>query len=117
MSSPRSRAAGLALLLLAGPFAGAPAVAGETIHVQISKLVFQPGEITAHVGDTVEWSNEDFVAHTATATAGPQTAGGGWEVMIAVGKTAQRPLTRAGIMDYFCRFHPNMKGRITVLEK
>jgi plastocyanin len=44
-----------------------PAMAGETIRVTMSKLKLDPPQVSAHVGDTIEWTNSDFVAHTATA--------------------------------------------------
>ncbi|WP_054311882.1 cupredoxin family copper-binding protein [Mesorhizobium sp. 1M-11] len=79
----------------------------ETITVTIEKMAFSPAEISASVGDTVQWVNKDTFAHTATVK-------GGWEVMLPVAKSGSVVLDKAGTLDYFCRFHPNMKGRITV---
>jgi plastocyanin len=87
------------------------ALAGEIVQVKISDLAFSPVEITARVGDTIQWVNGDFVDHTATAK------GGEWDVMIAAGKQAEQPLTRAGTISYYCRFHPGMTGKITVLAE
>jgi plastocyanin len=97
--------------------AGAAAVAGGrtamahdgTVHVTIDKLAFAPAEIEVRVGETIEWTNKDRIAHTATVK-------DGWEVMIPVGKVATR-VVEAGdkTVDYYCRFHPNMKGRIVVV--
>ena len=42
-----------------------PALAADTIRVMIDKLKFAPAEVSAHVGDTIEWVSGDFVAHTA----------------------------------------------------
>ena len=39
----------------------------ETIRIEAENLVFSPPQVSAHVGDTIEWVNSDFVAHTATA--------------------------------------------------
>jgi plastocyanin len=36
----------------------------DIIQVKMEKLGFVPAEVTAHVGDTIEWVNADFVAHT-----------------------------------------------------
>ena len=91
----------LALTLIAAP------VKAETIQVTIDKLVFSPATVEAKVGDTIEWVNKDMFAHTATVK-------GGWEVMIPPKKSASRTLMAAGAVDYFCRFHPNMKGHIAV---
>jgi plastocyanin len=88
------------------------ALAGETVQVKISDLAFTPLEVTARVGDTIQWVNDDIVDHTATAT-----KGGDWDVMIVAGKQAELQLTRAGEIDYFCRFHPFMKAKITVLAE
>lgn len=88
-------------------FMAAPAQA-EVITITIDKLVFQLAEVKAKVGDTIVWDNKDVMAHTATAF------DKSWDVTIAPGKSGQLTLTRAGSVDYFCRFHPNMKGRIVV---
>ncbi|MER9643114.1 cupredoxin family copper-binding protein [Mesorhizobium sp. M0239] len=79
----------------------------ETIQVIIDRLVFSPANVEAKVGDTIEWVNKDVFAHTATVK-------GGWEVMIPPKKSASLTLKAAGKVDYFCRFHPNMKGRLVV---
>ena len=79
----------------------------DTIQVTIENLVFSPAEIKAKVGDTIAWINKDIVAHTATVR-------GGFDVMIAADTSASLVLKKAGIVEYYCRFHPNMKGRITI---
>src|ERR1700730_1529748 len=79
----------------------------ETIQVTIDNLVFSPEEFKAKAGDTIAWINKDIVAHTATAR-------GGFDVMIPANESASLVLTKAGIVEYYCRFHPNMKGRITI---
>ncbi len=78
----------------------------ETIQVTIEKLVFSPADIKAKVGDTIEWINKDPLVHTATVR-------GGWEVMIPPKKTATQVVQKAESVDYYCRFHPNMKGTLT----
>ena len=80
----------------------------ETFRVTIDKLVYAPAEVTAKVGDTIEWVNKDILAHTATAT------NKDWDVMIGPKQTARLVLNNAGSVDYFCKFHPNMKGRVVV---
>lgn len=80
----------------------------ETIQVIIDKLVFAPAEVNAKVGDTVEWINKDILAHTATAT------NGDWNVVIAPKQNGRMVLTKPGAVDYFCKYHPNMKGRVVV---
>lgn len=79
----------------------------DTIQVTIENLVFSPAEIKAKVGDTIAWINKDIVAHTATVR-------GGFDVMFEANKSASLVLKKAGIVEYYCRFHPNMKGRIII---
>jgi plastocyanin len=72
----------------------------ETIQIKIEKLTFVPSQVSAHVGDTIEWVNADFVAHTATAR------DGAWDVMIAPSATASASFStgsRAGPSESPCR--------------
>jgi plastocyanin len=87
----------------------ASALAAEVVQVKISDLAFVPAEITVRVGDTVEWSNEDFIDHTATAKSGE------WDVMVAAGRKAQVQINHAATITYFCRVHPGMTGTIHVI--
>ena len=84
---------------------GAAPVRAETITVTIEKMMFTPAEVTARPGDTIEWVNRDILAHTATVN-------GSFEVIIPPGKSASVEFKGARSVDYYCRFHPNMKGRI-----
>ena len=93
-------------MVIASSMISVPAHA-EMIQVTIDGLIFSPAEITAKIGDTVVWRNKDIVAHTATAR-------GGFNVMIEPDKSASLVLTKMGSVDYYCRFHPNMLGRIIV---
>ena len=79
------------------------------VHVTIEKLAFLPADIEVRAGDTIEWTNKDAFAHTATVK-------GGWEVMIPPGKAATKVARAGDSVEYYCRFHPNMKGRITVVS-
>ncbi|OCP18275.1 MULTISPECIES: cupredoxin family copper-binding protein [unclassified Ensifer] len=88
---------------------GAVDVRAETIRVTIEKMAFVPAEIEARVGDTIEWVNRDILVHTATSN-------GGGEVLIPAKKTASFVVGESGQVDYYCRFHPNMKGRISVTK-
>ncbi len=78
------------------------------IQIKIQNLTFAPMQLSAHVGDTIEWMNADFVAHTATAR------NGAWDIMLAPNATGKVVLNAAGTIDYYCKFHPNMTGQIMV---
>lgn len=84
------------------------APAGEVVQVRINDLAFVPAEMTVNVGDKVEWVNEDFIDHTATAKSGE------WDVMVPAGKSGQVQLDHAATITYFCRVHPGMTGTIHV---
>ena len=97
----------LALSVL-GMMACTMPLAAETIRVTIDNLKFSPAEVSAHVGDTIEWVSADFVAHTATSR------NKDWDVVITAKGTGRVTLQHAGEVGYFCRFHPSMTGRISV---
>jgi plastocyanin len=96
------------LTALALCWLGSVSAHAETITVTIDKLVFSPAEVKAKVGDTIVWDNKDILAHTATAS------NKDWDVMIGPNKTGTLVIKKAGDVAYFCKFHPNMKGRIVV---
>jgi plastocyanin len=99
------------LALVVAPLGLAPVSAhAATIQIVMDKLVFAPAQVEAKVGDTIEWVNRDILAHTATASAGDD-----WNVIIAPNKTEKLVLQKAGTVDYYCKYHPNMKGRLTVV--
>src|SRR5689334_22218985 len=79
-----------------------------TIQIVMENLVISPAAASAEVGDTIEWINKDALAHTATAR------NGNFDVTIAPKQTGTLVLKQAGRVDYYCRFHPNMKATLTV---
>jgi plastocyanin len=87
---------------------GSVSAHAATIQISMENLVITP-EAAAKVGDTVEWINKDIFAHTATAR------NGDWDVTMPPKKTVTLVLKKAGTVDYYCRFHPNMKGTLTVV--
>jgi plastocyanin len=97
----------IAIALMIAGLSIVPAQA-ETIQVTIDKLEFAPAEVNAKIGDTIVWVNKDALAHTATAT------NNDWAVNIAPRQSGSVVLKKPGAVDYFCKFHPNMKGRVVV---
>jgi plastocyanin len=79
-----------------------------TVQITMQDLEIMPAAAKAKVGDTIEWVNKDVFAHTATAR------NGDWDVMLPPNQTATLVLKKAGVIDYYCRFHPNMKARLTI---
>jgi plastocyanin len=79
-----------------------------TIQITMENLVVSPAEAIAKVGDTVELTNKDILAHTATAR------NGDFDVTMPPKKTVTFVLKKAGAIEYYCRFHPNMKAVLNV---
>lgn len=78
-----------------------------TIHVGIENLAFVPANVEAAVGERIEWTNHDPFDHTATVK-------GGWDIVIPAGQIATRIVEAGDTVEYYCRFHPNMRGTIKV---
>lgn len=98
------------LALVVAPLGLAPVSAhAATVQIVMDKLVFAPAQVQAKVGDTIEWVNRDILSHTATATAGDD-----WNVIIGPNKTEKLVLQKAGTVDYYCKYHPNMKGQLII---
>jgi plastocyanin len=107
--APRFRVAGRLLLTLAILTSlGGTAPAAEVHRVVMKAVDFAPKQITVRVGDTVEWVNEDIVAHTATAR------DRSWDVNVLSKRSGRMTMQAPGTVSYFCRYHPNMKGEIVV---
>jgi plastocyanin len=79
-----------------------------TIQITMENLVIAPTEVSAKVGDTLELINKDILAHTATAR------NGDFDVAMPPKKTVTYVLKKAGAIEYYCRFHPNMKAVLNV---
>ena len=79
-----------------------------TIQITMDNLVISPAEASAKVGDTIEWINKDVLVHTATAR------NGDWDITLPPKKSGSLILKKAGTVDYYCRFHPNMKATLAV---
>lgn len=91
-------------LLMLGP----SLAAGEVSRVVMKSVEYGPKQIRVHVGDMVEWQNQDIVAHTATAK------DKSWDVNIMPGRSGSTVMKVPGTFDYICRYHPNMTGEIVV---
>jgi len=103
---PPGRHLPIFIALLLGAMA-VPASAA-TIQITMQDLVIAPAEVSARVGDTIEWINKDVFAHTATAR------NGDFDVTMPPKKTVSSVLKKAGTVEYYCRYHPNMKAILKI---
>ncbi|HEY6780186.1 MAG TPA: plastocyanin/azurin family copper-binding protein [Thermoleophilaceae bacterium] len=76
--------------------------------VTIKDFSFGPSTITVDVGDSVTWTNQDEVTHTATS---PGTFDTG-DIKPGTSRTAT--FDKAGSFSYICKPHPFMKGTVVV---
>ncbi len=77
--------------------------------VSMTGFKFVPAKLEVHVGDTVEWINRDFVAHTATADDKAFDTGN-----LEAGASKRLVMTKAGTFPYTCHYHSGMKGTLVV---
>lgn len=77
-------------------------------NVEIKEMKFIPDEITVHKGDTILFTNNDFVPHDVTEeknkewTSGELKPGDSWKKVVEKSD------------DYYCSIHVVMKGKIIV---
>ncbi len=96
-----------AVTILAGLLVISVPAQAKTIQVTVEKLAFSPSNIEANVGDVIEWNNKDPMQHTATVK-------GGWEILLPPKKVTKQVLNSPEAVNYYCRFHPDMVGKLTV---
>ncbi len=93
----------------ATPLLGSIAAAQTTHAVTIKGFAFEPANLSIKAGDSVIFTNEDSAPHTATADNGSFDTG-----RLDRGQASTVSFSGSGSFSYFCAFHPNMKGSITV---
>jgi plastocyanin len=102
--------AALALpICIAASFAVGAHAAGTTHAVRIEGMKFVPERVEVAAGDTVVWTNKDFLPHSVTASEERIESGD-----MAPNKTWRFIARKKGEMPYICRLHPVMKGLLVV---
>jgi plastocyanin len=81
----------------------------KTVEIAIEHFAFSPSNVAVNAGDTIMFVNKDIVPHTATATDSSWTTG-----ELAHGASARVTLPAQAGVDFHCRFHPAMKGHLTI---
>lgn len=83
--------------------------AAPAVHtITMSAMEFGAVPDNIHVGDTIEWVNNDVLEHSATAR------DGSFDVDLKPGAKARIAVSKAGSFPFLCRFHPNMVGTLVV---
>ena len=84
--------------------------AAAEVPVDIRDFAYSPNPVEIAAGDTVTWTNQDEVPHTATGEDRDVLQSG----TISPGASFSQVFPEAGEFAYFCEFHPNMAGTIVV---
>ena len=87
-----------------------PPASGD--QVSIDRFAYVPPQLTVATGTTVTWTNQDDVEHTVSSDDGSAFDSGA----IAEGGTFQFTAGAPGTYTYPCKFHPFMKGTLTVTQ-
>jgi plastocyanin len=98
----------LLILVLTWPTQAGDSTKATTHTVTIRGFEFVPKELTVHLGDTIVWTNEDIVPHTATSKGAFDSN------EIAPEKSWTYKSIRKGRFSYICAYHPTMSGALTV---
>jgi plastocyanin len=109
----------LAAVLLAGAggFAAAQtaapsaAPAAPTV-VRLKNFAYVPATVTVKAGETVEFVNDDPVAHTVTATDAKAFDSGNMDQNAKWRHT----FAKAGTYTFLCTYHTYMKGTVVVKD-
>jgi plastocyanin len=91
---------------------GAAPPAGTTARVTMENIAFKPDRLTARVGQTVHWTNQDGVPHTVTATKGASFA----SKVLEPSQSYSYKVAATGTVSYVCTIHANMKGTIQAVK-
>lgn len=90
----------------------APAHAQATVDVSIKSFQYQPPTIDIAAGDTVRWTNGDFVEHTATLLFQPTSFFN--TGTLGNGQSGSVTFPTPGAYTYYCMFHTDMRGLVNV---
>lgn len=113
-----TRSVMVAAALAAATIASSPVFAGSAENVsqrrhvvEIQKLKFVPAELEVSPGDIIVWINQDIAPHTVTAkdkSWGSKTLKrkDEWQTVVSTDMPGA----------YYCRFHPNMKAMLKVVQ-
>jgi plastocyanin len=88
----------------------APSSETGTVTATMANIAFNPASITASVGDTITWTNNDSAQHTATVTSDPTCT----TETLSNGASGGIVFNTAGSYEFFCKIHPSMTGTIEV---
>lgn len=96
------------LLAFGFGLAATPAAFAKDYPVVIESMKFGPVPAELHPGDTIVWKNKDIFRHSATAR------DKSFDIDLPVNAEVRMTFGPAGTVDFFCKFHPGMTGRLVI---
>ncbi|MEE4193519.1 MAG: plastocyanin/azurin family copper-binding protein [Halieaceae bacterium] len=88
-----------------------PMLSEGTKSVSIRGMQFGSGNIEIKVGESVTWTNQDGMPHTVTSDDGSFGSSA-----LNASNAFTHSFDKPGTYSYYCQYHPNMKGVVTVTE-
>jgi plastocyanin len=98
-----------------------PAMAGRTTAaapartsgaaMTTAEFAFGPAKLTVPAGAPVTWTNNDLSPHQISVAGQPLKTG-----LLLKGQSEALMFPEAGIFEYICALHPNMKGAVEVTK-
>jgi hypothetical protein len=79
------------------------------VDVTIQGSSYLPATVTIDPGETVRWTNKDFLQHTVTSTSGVFDSG-----FLSMNQQFSYTFNDPGTYDYICMVHPFMAGKVIV---
>lgn len=80
--------------------------------VTIKNLKYDPDKLSIKPGETVVWVNKDDNDHTVTSDKGDTLKSDN----LGSGDTFKYTFEKKGEFKYHCKYHPRMKGLVTVAD-
>lgn len=83
----------------------------QDVKVDIKEFMYGPKDITVAVGTKVTWVNDDEIPHTVAETHKAFRSGA-----LDTGDSYSWVFNTPGEFEYFCALHPQMIGKIVVVQ-
>ena len=83
--------------------------ATQPAQVVIKGFMFEPKTLTARIGETITWINQDEEAHTVRSDAGLFAS-----AALDTGESFRFRFDKPGTYHFVCSIHPQMTGTIVV---
>ncbi|MBB5550907.1 MULTISPECIES: cupredoxin family copper-binding protein [Rhizobium] len=103
--NPLIKALPLVFMLL---WTGSDAASAAEYQLTIAGMKFSAPPAELHVGDVIVWRNDDIFRHTATAR------DKSFDIDLPPKSVDRMTISRAGAVDFYCRFHPAMTGTLGI---